>query len=204
MAKLHATEAASQVIDAAVSLSDSDSANFNGGRLDLYYTARGAAQIEKHDGQVKAFLHVDREAALAQAKSIDDLKKQFQDRKKGEADDSSGISSPNWAASESSPTPSVETLLHAFLPHRFIDHSHADAVLAPAPLHRVRENAEQAQRREHERDREPDERGEGAGIAISDPFLLGTVSASGLVVRPFRPRRPLVPRVQTSPKILWR
>lgn len=27
-------------------------------------------------------------------------------------------------------TPSMETLLHAFLPHRFIDHSHADAVLA--------------------------------------------------------------------------
>ena len=26
--------------------------------------------------------------------------------------------------------PSVETLLHAFLPHRFIDHSHADAILA--------------------------------------------------------------------------
>jgi rhamnulose-1-phosphate aldolase/alcohol dehydrogenase len=30
----------------------------------------------------------------------------------------------------SSPNPSVEALLHAFLPHRFIDHSHADAVLA--------------------------------------------------------------------------
>jgi len=29
-------------------------------------------QIEKHDGQVKAFLHVDRETALAQAKNIDD------------------------------------------------------------------------------------------------------------------------------------
>jgi len=28
------------------------------------------------------------------------------------------------------PVPSIETLLHAFLPHRFIDHSHADAVLA--------------------------------------------------------------------------
>jgi rhamnose utilization protein RhaD (predicted bifunctional aldolase and dehydrogenase) len=28
------------------------------------------------------------------------------------------------------PTPSVETLLHAFLPHRYIDHSHADAILA--------------------------------------------------------------------------
>jgi rhamnose utilization protein RhaD (predicted bifunctional aldolase and dehydrogenase)/NAD(P)-dependent dehydrogenase (short-subunit alcohol dehydrogenase family) len=28
------------------------------------------------------------------------------------------------------PTPSVETLLHAFLPHRFIDHTHADAVLS--------------------------------------------------------------------------
>jgi rhamnulose-1-phosphate aldolase/alcohol dehydrogenase len=30
----------------------------------------------------------------------------------------------------SSPNPSVETLLHAFLPSKFIDHSHADAVLA--------------------------------------------------------------------------
>ena len=29
-----------------------------------------------------------------------------------------------------SPNPSVETLLHAFLPHRFIDHTHAAAVLA--------------------------------------------------------------------------
>jgi len=29
----------------------------------------------------------------------------------------------------SAPTPSVETLLHAFLPHTFIDHSHADAIL---------------------------------------------------------------------------
>jgi rhamnose utilization protein RhaD (predicted bifunctional aldolase and dehydrogenase)/NAD(P)-dependent dehydrogenase (short-subunit alcohol dehydrogenase family) len=32
----------------------------------------------------------------------------------------------------SAPTPSVETLLHAFLPHRFIDHTHADAILALA------------------------------------------------------------------------
>ncbi len=30
----------------------------------------------------------------------------------------------------SAPTPSVETLLHAFLPAKFIDHSHADAFLA--------------------------------------------------------------------------
>lgn len=30
----------------------------------------------------------------------------------------------------SSETPSIETLLHAFLPHKFIDHSHADTVLA--------------------------------------------------------------------------
>jgi rhamnulose-1-phosphate aldolase/alcohol dehydrogenase len=28
------------------------------------------------------------------------------------------------------PTPSVETLLHAYLPQRFIDHTHADAILA--------------------------------------------------------------------------
>lgn len=30
----------------------------------------------------------------------------------------------------SAPNPSVEMLLHAFLPYRFIDHSHADAILA--------------------------------------------------------------------------
>lgn len=32
----------------------------------------------------------------------------------------------------SGPNPSVETLLHAYLPHKFIDHSHADAILAIA------------------------------------------------------------------------
>ena len=30
----------------------------------------------------------------------------------------------------SSPNPSVETLLHAFLPHKFIDHTHSTAILA--------------------------------------------------------------------------
>lgn len=30
------------------------------------------------------------------------------------------------------PNPSTETLLHAFLPHKFVDHTHADAVLALA------------------------------------------------------------------------
>jgi rhamnose utilization protein RhaD (predicted bifunctional aldolase and dehydrogenase)/NAD(P)-dependent dehydrogenase (short-subunit alcohol dehydrogenase family) len=30
----------------------------------------------------------------------------------------------------SAPNPSVETLLHAFIPHKFIDHTHANAVLA--------------------------------------------------------------------------
>lgn len=29
----------------------------------------------------------------------------------------------------SAPPPSIETLVHAFLPHRFVDHSHADAVV---------------------------------------------------------------------------
>src|SRR3984885_4964837 len=32
----------------------------------------------------------------------------------------------------SAPNPSVETLLHAFLPARFVDHTHADAILALA------------------------------------------------------------------------
>ncbi len=31
-----------------------------------------------------------------------------------------------------SPNPSVETLLHAYLPHKFVDHSHADAILSIA------------------------------------------------------------------------
>src|SRR5690242_9758637 len=31
---------------------------------------------------------------------------------------------------QASPNPSVETLLHAFLPHKFIDHTHSSAVLA--------------------------------------------------------------------------
>src|SRR3990172_685690 len=30
----------------------------------------------------------------------------------------------------SSPRPSIETLLHAFLPHPHVDHSHADAILS--------------------------------------------------------------------------
>ena len=31
---------------------------------------------------------------------------------------------------QASPNPSVETLLHAFLPHKFVDHTHSNAVLA--------------------------------------------------------------------------
>ncbi|MFH7326308.1 bifunctional aldolase/short-chain dehydrogenase [Desulfurivibrio sp. C05AmB] len=41
------------------------------------------------------------------------------------------------------PNPSIETLVHAFLPHRFIDHTHADAIVAlthlPEPETRLRE-----------------------------------------------------------------
>ena len=36
-----------------------------------------------------------------------------------------------------SPTPSVETLLHAYLPHRYVDHTHATAMLALANLPNV-------------------------------------------------------------------
>ncbi len=38
-----------------------------------------------------------------------------------------------------SPTPSVETLLHAYLPHRYVDHTHATAMLALANLPNVAE-----------------------------------------------------------------
>ena len=37
----------------------------------------------------------------------------------------------------SAPTPSVETLLHAYLPHRYVDHTHATAMLALANLPNV-------------------------------------------------------------------
>jgi len=37
----------------------------------------------------------------------------------------------------SAPNPSVETLLHAFLPHKYIDHTHATAMLALADLPNV-------------------------------------------------------------------
>ena len=41
------------------------------------------------------------------------------------------------------PSPSVETLLHALLPHKYVDHTHADAVLAisnaPDGERRIRE-----------------------------------------------------------------
>ena len=43
----------------------------------------------------------------------------------------------------SAPNPSVEALLHAFLPHKFIDHSHADAVLAVVDQARARELCEE-------------------------------------------------------------
>ena len=32
--------------------------------------------------------------------------------------------------SQASPDPSVETLVHAFLPHKYVDHTHADSILA--------------------------------------------------------------------------
>ena len=40
----NAANAGLQLIDAAVSLSDTDSANFNGGRIDLFYLTGGAAE----------------------------------------------------------------------------------------------------------------------------------------------------------------
>jgi len=41
--------------------------------------------------------------------------------------------------SAASPNPSIETLLHAFLPHKFVDHTHADAVVALTNVRRGEE-----------------------------------------------------------------
>ena len=35
-----------------------------------------------------------------------------------------------WLIDPSAPNPSVELLLHAFMPHAFVDHTHANAVLS--------------------------------------------------------------------------
>jgi len=42
-----------------------------------------------------------------------------------------------------SPNPSVETLLHAFLPHKYVDHTHATAMLALADLPQVEDVVKQ-------------------------------------------------------------
>ena len=42
------------------------------------------------------------------------------------------------------PSPSVETLLHAILPHKFVDHTHADAFLAIANTPRGEERIREA------------------------------------------------------------
>ncbi|MEZ4321286.1 MAG: bifunctional aldolase/short-chain dehydrogenase [Myxococcota bacterium] len=44
----------------------------------------------------------------------------------------------------SAPSPSVETLLHAFLPHAFIDHSHANAIVALSNVEGGRGHLERA------------------------------------------------------------
>ncbi len=52
-------------------------------------------------------------------------------RKLGKLSDEDMVNVQRGALLDStSPNPSVETLLHAFLPHKFVDHTHSDAVLA--------------------------------------------------------------------------
>ncbi|MEX2453984.1 MAG: bifunctional aldolase/short-chain dehydrogenase [Rhodospirillaceae bacterium] len=52
-------------------------------------------------------------------------------RKLGALSDEAMVNAQRGALLDStSPNPSVETLLHAFLPHKFVDHTHSDAVLA--------------------------------------------------------------------------
>ena len=46
------------------------------------------------------------------------------------SDEAMGVALRGQLLDPSAPNPSVEALLHAFLPHRFVDHTHADAILA--------------------------------------------------------------------------
>ena len=41
----------------------------------------------------------------------------------------------NNLLNSSAPTPSVETLLHALIPHKFVDHTHSDAILSISDQH---------------------------------------------------------------------
>jgi rhamnose utilization protein RhaD (predicted bifunctional aldolase and dehydrogenase) len=45
----------------------------------------------------------------------------------------------NNLLNSSSPTPSVETLLHAIIPYRFVDHTHSDAILSIVDQHNSQE-----------------------------------------------------------------
>ena len=49
------------------------------------------------------------------------------------------VMSKNNLLDSTSPNPSVETLLHAFLPHKFVDHTHATPFLILANLPDARE-----------------------------------------------------------------
>ena len=52
-------------------------------------------------------------------------------RKLGKLSDEDMVNTQRGALLDStSPNPSVETLLHAFLPHKFVDHTHSDAILS--------------------------------------------------------------------------
>jgi len=63
------------------------------------------------------------------------------------------------------PSPSVETLLHALLPHKYVDHTHADAVLANWAKLKAAEKAEKGKH------------GALHGIPASAPALLRATRA---------------------------
>ena len=90
--------------------------NLFGDEEDILYVKGSGWDLETIEAQGFAPVRLERVLRLATLKKLEDQEMVQELRV--------ALRSP------SAPTPSVETILHALLPHRFVDHTHADALLA--------------------------------------------------------------------------
>ena len=90
--------------------------NLFGEEEDILYVKGSGWDLESIEAQGFAPVRLERVLRLSTLSALEDAQMVQQLR--------AAMTNP------SAPTPSVETILHALLPHRFVDHTHADALLA--------------------------------------------------------------------------
>lgn len=83
---------------------------------DVLYVKGSGRDLETIDAAGFVALSLDRVRRLTQLATLSD----------GELSNALAVCTLKYPA----PAPSIETLLHAYLPHKYIDHTHADAILA--------------------------------------------------------------------------